>query len=135
MLENLRRSRHRIARATLAAFALFWTLTAMTPCVMAASCTDPDMNMSAHCAHSGGKTAVKHACHPAAKADCQNIDQSRLNQSAPTDIASLHTPVLLLTLAPPATHTPGLQCAIQHQHNADAVPHPPLNLKHAILLI
>jgi hypothetical protein len=133
MLERLHRTRRRLARATLAGFALFWALTALTPCVMAAQCMG--MDMSAHCAHSGyHNNAQKPPCHPAAKADCRNIDQGRLDNSAPADSFSLHTPVLLQTLAP-TTHVPNLQCALQHQRNAAAVPRPPLNLLHARLLI
>ncbi len=134
MLESLHRNRRRLARATLAGFALFWALTAMTPCVMAAPCMQAGMDMSAHCTHNGDPTPQKHPCHPVAKSDCQNIDQSRLDNPATMDSTSPYTPVLLQTLAA-TTQAPDLQRTLQHQRNAAAVPQPSLNLKHAILLI
>jgi hypothetical protein len=101
---------------------------------MAAPCTDMGMDMAAHCVHKGDQPSQKHPCHPVAKADCQHIDQSRLDKSAVADIASLYTPVLLQILAP-TSQAASLQRARQHQRNVAVIPRPPLNLKHAILLI
>jgi hypothetical protein len=91
----------------------------------------PDMN-GMHCPDHQTSAALDN-CDTAAMLDCQLPDLNPPSAtSAPADLAV--TPVVLATL-PIATALPEATAARQRARHAARIPPPPLNLRHAVLLI
>lgn len=124
------RTRHKpLRRGLLAVFAGAWLFAAMTPCTMAATHCPPDMN-GVHCPHHQTPAALDN-CDTAAMLDRQ-FPNPPSDALAPGDISI--TFVVVATL--PVTLTlPEATAERQHARNAARTPSPPLNLRHAVLLI
>jgi hypothetical protein len=126
------RTRHKpLRRALFALFSGAWLFAAFAPCTMAAPLCPPDMS-GMHCPDHQAPPALD-SCDTAAKLDCQLPDLNPPSAAfAPADLAV--TPVVLAML-PIANALPEATAARQHARNAARTPPPPLNLRHAVLLI
>ena len=124
MLRPFDRERRRLARRLLAAFALFWGVAAMAPCVMAS----PDHPAGHNGAHR------HHDCQSLAKLDCQAASQQVVKHqaAAPVDLAP-SLPVL--AYAAPQTSVQFTVTSRPQRFAAEAIPRPPLILQYAVLLI
>jgi len=129
MLGLTRKIRRRTAQTMLALVGGLWLLAAAAPCVMAMSHCPPGMAGDCQPTDQPG-LSVAGDCDTLAAVDCQTAGEERLAANAPVMDFSV-VPVRLYSLpALPAltrTHAP--------DHYATDILVPPLNLRHAVLLI
>ena len=125
------RTRHKpLRRALFALFAGAWLFAAVTPCTMAATLCPLHMS-GTHCPNH--QTPAPHNCDTATMLDSQLPNPNPLSGAlAPLDLSLT---LVVMAMLPVAMTLPEATAERQHARNAARTPPPPLNLRHAVLLI
>ena len=134
MIQLIHHKRRFIGRRLLAGFVFLWMFAAAAPCAIAGLCDTPDTQSVTRCHHDGHAAHMNGDCGQPTSPDCRNADQTLSLDSKPVSTAGHYMPVVLHTL-PVVQQLPNGYRVIQRARLRVDIPHIPLNLLHANLLI
>ena len=114
---------------------MVWTVTALSPCVVASTICPPQGFDAHHTAGPGDRGDAhpdQYRCNEFASLDC-NIADENIPTASPVSVD--FTPVPMLLLPSPIIAESGVETTVKRLLlSAQSIPQPPLNLQHGVFL-